>query len=112
MSLMNEKEQRIAAIALMLFGAAAMIPFADDGYYLSLCVNIVMYAVLCTAWTLFSGPTHYISLATAAFFGIGTYSVGLGIDSLPFPLLVAIAAVASGILAGLVGLATLRLSGV
>ena len=112
MSLMNEKEQRIAAIALMLFGAAAMIPFADDGYYLSLCVNIVMYAVLCTAWTLFSGPTHYISLATAAFFGIGTYSVGLGIDTLPFPLLVAIAAVASGVLAGLVGVATLRLSGV
>ena len=112
MSLMNEKEQRIAAIALVLFGAAAMIPFADDGYYLSLCVNIVMYAVLCTAWTLFSGPTHYISLATAAFFGVGTYSVGLGIDTLPFPLLVAIAAVASGILAGLVGVATLRLSGV
>jgi len=112
MSLMNDKERRIAAIALVLFGAAAMIPFADDGYYLSLCVNIVMYAVLCTAWTLFSGPTHYISLATAAFFGVGTYSVGLGIDALPFPLLVAIAAVASSVLAGLVGIATLRLSGV
>lgn len=109
---MNDKEQRAAAIAVVLFGAAAMIPFADDGYYLSLCVNIAMYAVLCTAWTLFSGPTHYISLATAAFFGVGTYSVGLGIDTLPFPLLILIAAVASSVLAGLVGLATLRLSGV
>ena len=109
---MNDREQRVAAVALLLFGAAAAIPLADDGYYLSLSVNIAMYAVLCTAWTLFSGPTHYISLATAAFFGIGTYSVGLGIDTLPFPLLVAIAAVASGVLAGLVGLATLRLSGV
>ena len=37
---------------------------------------------------------------------------GVGIDTLPFPLLVAIAAVASGVLAGLVGVATLRLSGV
>ena len=109
---MNSKEQRTAAIAFLLFGAAAMIPLADEGYYLSLSVNIVMYVVLCTAWTLFSGPTHYISLATAAFFGIGTYSVGLGIDLLPFPVLLLVAAVASGILAGLVGVATLRLSGV
>ncbi|MFZ2100384.1 MAG: branched-chain amino acid ABC transporter permease [Oricola sp.] len=109
---MDAKEQRVTAIGLLLFGAAAAIPFADDGYYLSLSVNIVMYVVLCTAWTLFSGPTHYISLATAAFFGIGTYSVGLGIEVLPFPVLVAIAAVASSVLAGVVGLATLRLSGV
>ena len=109
---MNDKEQRIAAIALVLFGAAAMIPLADEGYYLSLAVNIAMYMVLCTAWTLFSGPTHYISLATAAFFGVGTYTVGLGIDTLPFPLLLAIAAVSASVLAGLVGLATLRLSGV
>lgn len=109
---LNEKEQRVAAIGLLCFAAAAAIPFADDGYYLSLSVNIAMYAVLCTAWTLFSGPTHYVSLATAAFFGVGTYSVGLGIEVLPFPLLVAIAAVAGGVLAGLVGLATLRLSGV
>lgn len=109
---LKEKEWRVAAVAILLFGVAAMIPLADDGYYLSLAVNIVMYVVLCTAWTLFSGPTHYISLATAAFFGMGTYSVGLGIDILPFPLLIAIGALAGGVLAGLVGMATLRLSGV
>jgi branched-chain amino acid transport system permease protein len=71
-----------------------------------------MYVVLCTAWSLFSGPTHYISLATAAFFGIGTYTVGLGLETLPFPALVLIAGGAAALLAGLVGLATLRLSGV
>ena len=87
MSWMSEKEQRIGAIALLGFAAAAAIPLADDGYYLSLSVNIAMYTVLCTAWTLFSGPTHYISLATAAFFGVGTYSVGLGIDVLQRELL-------------------------
>ncbi len=108
----SEKELRIAALAIIGFAAAAAIPLFDDGYYLSLSVNIALYAVLCTAWTLFSGPTHYISLATAAFFGIGTYTVGLGIDVLPFPILLAIAAIASGVLAGLVGVATLRLSGV
>jgi branched-chain amino acid transport system permease protein len=71
-----------------------------------------MYAALCTAWTLFSGPTHYISLATAAFFGIGAYTVGVGIDAAPFPVLVALAGLIAALVAGLVGAATLRLSGV
>ncbi|WP_193177390.1 branched-chain amino acid ABC transporter permease [Oricola nitratireducens] len=112
MTRLSEKELRIAVLAIVGFAAVATIPLFDDGYYLSLSVNIALYAVLCTAWTLFSGPTHYISLATAAFFGIGTYTVGLGIDVLPFPVLLVIAAIASGLLAGLVGVATLRLSGV
>ncbi len=105
-------EIRVGVLAALAFAAIACLPLFDEGYYLSLCLNIVMYAALCTAWTLFSGPTHYISLATAAFFGIGTYTVGMGIDALPFPVLVALAGLLSGIVAALVGLATLRLSGV
>ena len=35
------------------------------------------YAVLATAWALFSGPTRYVSLATVAFFGIGAYAVAV-----------------------------------
>jgi branched-chain amino acid transport system permease protein len=93
-------------------GAAAMLPLFDEGYDLSLALNMVMYAALCTAWTLFSGPTHYVSLATAAFFGLGTYAVGLGLDHMPFPVLVLIGGAVAAITAGLVGAATLRISGV
>lgn len=93
-------------------GAAATLPLFDEGYYLSLALNMVMYAALCTAWTLFSGPTHYVSLATAAFFGLGTYAVGLGLDHMPFPVLVLLGGAVAAILAGLVGGATLRISGV
>jgi branched-chain amino acid transport system permease protein len=93
-------------------GAAATLPLFDEGYYLSLALNMVMYAALCTAWTLFSGPTHYVSLATAAFFGLGTYAVGLGLEHLPFGALVLIGGAVAAILAGLVGAATLRISGV
>lgn len=103
---------KIGALSLLAFLAAATLPLFDQGYYLSISTNIVMYVVLCTAWTLFSGPTHYVSLATAAFFGIGTYSVALGIGFLPFPVLLLVAALVSGLMAGLVGMATLRLSGV
>ncbi|WP_238367370.1 branched-chain amino acid ABC transporter permease [Mesobacterium pallidum] len=91
---------------------AALLPLTGDGYLISLGVTIAMYTVLATSWALFSGPTHYISLATAAFFGVGTYVTGAGIDHLPYWTLLPIAAVVGGVLAALVGLATLRLSGV
>ncbi len=94
------------------FLLAALLPLVDSGYVLSLGVTVAMYTVLSTSWALFSGPTHFISLATAAFFGLGMYVVGGGLDYLPFPTLVAIAGCVGAALAALIGLATLRLSGV
>ena len=32
-----------------------------------------MNIVLTLSWTIFSGPTRYISLCSAAFFGVGVY---------------------------------------
>jgi branched-chain amino acid transport system permease protein len=112
MMALTQKEWRVAGIGAAALCLLALLPLVDQGYYLALAVNIAMYVVLCTAWTLFSGPTHYISLATAAFFGIGTYAVALGLDILPFPLLALVGGLGGGLLAGIVGVATLRLSGV
>jgi len=109
---LTDREWQIGTLGVMALGVAALIPQFGSGYVISLSVNIAMYTVLCTAWAMFSGPTHYISLATAAFFGIGTYTVALGLESLPFPVLVLIAGGAAALLAALVGFATLRLSGV
>jgi branched-chain amino acid transport system permease protein len=99
-------------LAALAFGVCALLPFDDSGYWLGLGVTIAMFTTLATSWALFSGPTHYISLATAAFFGVGTYVTGLGIDTLPFWALVGLAGLIGAVLAALVGLATLRLSGV
>ncbi len=109
MSAINRGKFTLVALA---FGTAALLPFFDTGYWLSLGVSLAMYAVLATSWTLFSGPTHYISLATAAFFGTGMYVVGGGVDLLPYPALVLIAALTGAVLATLVGLTTMRISGV
>lgn len=100
------------AAGAALLALAAFLPAIDTGYWLSLGVTIVMYTVLATSWALFSGPTRYISLATAAFFGVGMYVVGGGIGLLPYPVLILVAAVAGAILSALIGLSTLRLSGV
>lgn len=109
---LTAQELRVGAAGAAVAALAALLPLFDQAYYLSLGVNMMLYAALCTAWSLFSGPTHYVSLASAAFFGLGTYAVALWIDYLPFPVLVLLGAVVAAVLAGLVGAATLRLSGV
>lgn len=109
---MKAAEKKAFAGGVIALAIAACLPLVDTGYWLSLGITIVMYTVLATSWALFSGPTHYIALSTAAFFGMGMYVVGGGIELLPFPVLVVIAAVAGALLSALIGLSTLRLSGV
>jgi branched-chain amino acid transport system permease protein len=109
---MTATETRDVTLGAVLLALAAALPFVAGPYLLTISVGIAMYTVLATSWALFSGPTHYISLATAAFFGVGTYTTGLGIEHLPYWALLPIAGLIGGVLAALVGLATLRLSGV
>jgi len=105
-------ETRNLLVAVLIFVAAAGVPFVANGYALTLAISIAMYAGLSTSWLLFSGPTNYIALSTAAFFGIGMYTVAGGIGIVPYPVLILAAAVAGAALAFVVGLATLRVSGV
>ena len=109
---MSGREKRVLIVVALVFVALAFLPLADTGVWLSLGVEIAMYTVLATSWTLFSGPTHYISLATAALFGLGMYVIGGGIELLPFPILVLLAAIVGAVLSAIIGLATLRISGV
>jgi branched-chain amino acid transport system permease protein len=108
----SARDMRNLAVALILLLTAATVPLVGSGYMLSIGVSIAMYTVLATSWTLFSGPTNYISLATAAFFGIGMYTVAGGLDLAPYPMLVLAAAIIGAVFAAVVGLATLRVSGV
>jgi branched-chain amino acid transport system permease protein len=71
-----------------------------------------MYIIITVSWTMFSGPTGYISLAPAAFFGVGVYtSAVLGLV-LPLPAVIGLASTVSFCLALLVGALTLRLRGI
>lgn len=100
---------------LVVLGGAAIVatlPAVAGSYWMALLVNILMYSVLATAWALFSGPTHYVSLATAAFFGLGAYTMAFLGEKLPLPLVYPAAALIGAVIATIVGLSTLRLSGV
>lgn len=104
---------RGGAILLAVLAASAL-PLLADGYWLSIAVTIMMYTALATSWALFSGPTHYIALSTGAFYGIGGYLVATGMSDFgtSFWSMMAIAPFVAALLAGAIGIATLRLSGV
>jgi branched-chain amino acid transport system permease protein len=99
----------VSALLVLL----ALLPAQLEGeYFLSLGINMLQFGVLATAWALFSGPTRYISLATTAFFGIGAYTVAVLGEVLPWPVVLMVSLLIGSVIALLVGLSTLRLSGV
>lgn len=101
-----------AAFFLALLIGLACLPLYAGEYTVTLMIGMTGYVVLATAWGLFSGPTRYVSLATVAFFGIGAYTVGVLSETLPYALVLLVAALVGLVVALLVGLATLRLAGV
>lgn len=99
----------LSAVAVALL---ALAPFVFDAYGIGLIVGLLGYAVLASAWAMFSGPTRYISLATVAFFGVGAYTVAVLSEVLPWPLVLLSAVAVGASLALVVGLSTLRVAGI
>jgi branched-chain amino acid transport system permease protein len=89
-----------------------VLPFYAHGYTIVLLSSIFMYIIITVSWAIFSGPTGYISLASAAFFGVGIYTSAILASALPMPLVIGIGGLASFCLAFIVGALTLRLRGI
>jgi branched-chain amino acid transport system permease protein len=61
----------VPALLLIILLLLVALPYARPGYTVVLVYTILMYIILTMSWVLFSGPTGYLSLAPAAFFGVG-----------------------------------------
>jgi branched-chain amino acid transport system permease protein len=107
-----KKKILVLAALLVVFVALALVPTITQGYWVTLITEILRYAILTVAWVIFSGPTGYMSLATAAFFGVGFYIAAVLNGPLPFAVVIIVAGIASFVIALLVGALTLRLKGV
>ncbi len=112
MSGFRERPSRvtIAALATGVL-ALAVAPWVLNEFLLSLALTCLMYAGLAVSWAMFSGATNYLSLATAAFFGIGAYVTALGYESLTYPVSVFLGGLAASAFAAIVGVAILHLRG-
>jgi len=106
----NRAIAAIATLAVLVAGLAVM-PWLLSDYSLALMINVMCYLVLTIAWALFSGTTRLVSLATSAFFGVGMYTVAMSIKILPLYAAFALAIGLGAALALVVGVLTLRISG-
>lgn len=99
-------------LTLVILVLLATFPLYASAYGIILVTDILMFVILALSWALFSAPTGYISLAPAAFFGVGIYTSAILGKQLPLPLVVFLGGVMSFCLALLVGALTLRLKGI
>jgi branched-chain amino acid transport system permease protein len=113
--LLKEGKRRLlisGGILLPALALLATLPIYAAGYTPILMTTLIMYTILAVSWALFSGPTGYMSLAPAAFFGVGIYTAALLGEYVPLPVFIFIGGLASFIVAIGVGALTLRLRGI
>ena len=103
----------LIALAVFIVVYAVVCAFVRNSYYQLMLTLVPIWAVMGLSWNLLSGYTGLISFGHAAFFGLGAYTVTLGLAlwnitpwfGIPFGMLVGAAA------AFLIGLPTFRLRG-
>jgi len=99
-------------LLLIILVLLATLSLHASTYTVILLTSILMYVVMTVSWVIFSAPTGYISLAPAAFFGVGIYTSAILGNKLPLPIVIFVGGLASFCLALLVGALTLRLKGI
>ncbi len=102
---------RDGLVLFALTGWAVAVPGFGSEFMVSMALTCLMYVALATSWTLFCGATRYLSLATAAFFGIGAYVSALTLDQLPWLVVIALGGLIAALVAVLMGSAVLHLRG-
>lgn len=111
-SAVTSKRLFLSGLLFLVFVLLGFLPLYASAYTVILLTAIFMYIVLTVSWVIFSGPTGYISLAPAAFFGVGIYTSAILGKAFPLPVVISMGALASFCLALLVGALTLRLRGI
>jgi branched-chain amino acid transport system permease protein len=106
---------RIISLAILaaIFIVLALLPvLMPESYWVTRISEYMRYSILAISWVLFSGPTGYMSLATAAFYGLGFYTAAILNGPLPFAVVIILAGIGAFIVAAAIGALTLRLRGV
>ena len=107
------KKARVATASIVVVAVVlVLLPLFLSDYVMSVFILLFANIALATAWSFFSGATRYISLATAAFFGVGIYVLAVAHVYVPVPVALVAAAIIGFLIALVVGLSTLRLRGV
>jgi branched-chain amino acid transport system permease protein len=98
---------------LVLAAAVAGFPYLVNGYWLSVGVLAMFYAIVTASWALLAGYAGQFSFGHMAFVSLGAYTSGLLVDwfGVPVPLGIAAGVVMCGIVGSGVGFVGLRMRG-
>lgn len=101
----------LAAAIVGVLALSSLVP--EQGYTLNIVMQAATYAIAVAGLVVVLGYCGQISLAQAAFFGLGAYGVALGtVDfGLPFFVALAVGVALAGVFGVALGLASLRLGG-
>ena len=102
----------LVGLFVLLLVFVVTFPLYARAYDVRVLTIVLLYVILAVSWAMFSGTTGYMSLAPAAFFGLGIYSMATLQNYLPFPVIIVTGGLVAFALALLIGLVTLRLRGI
>src|SRR5919202_1477632 len=104
---------RAGFIAVLLVLVFFVLPSLTSNYWLQICTQVVVYAVVALGLNVLVGRVGMVSLGQIALLALGGWiGLRLGFGSgLPFPVLLLAAGVVTGLMGVIVGLPALRLSG-
>ncbi len=110
---MSERQIHVRDWLLLfaLAGWALALPSYASEFVVSMALTCLMYVALASSWGLFCGTTRYLSLATAAFFGIGAYTGALTLEHLAWSQAIGLGALVAAAVALVMGAAVLHLRG-
>src|SRR5437588_9212089 len=97
------------AVAILLLSFVVL----KSAYYQLVLTQVLLWAVLALAWNILSGYSGYFSFGHAAFWGLGAYTVALGMidfDLTPW-LTIPLCGVVGALAGAVIGYPTFRLRG-
>jgi len=105
--------RRAARTALAALAVALFLPWLRDDYALVLATDVLIAALFAASLQFIMGPGGMTSFGHAAYFGVGAYAAAIAFKhGWPMPAALALAPVAAGIAAWLLGGFAVRLAGV
>jgi branched-chain amino acid transport system permease protein len=107
----THKKSLLVAFLVLLLIFLTTFPLYGGVYHVRVLIAVLTFVILAASWAMFSGSTGYMSLAPAAFFGLGIYTMCVLEKELPFLIIIVIGGLVAFAFALLVGLVTLRLKG-
>jgi branched-chain amino acid transport system permease protein len=101
----------LAAFAIVL--AALPVVVLQEGFYMTVVSEMLIFGVLALSWDLVGGQTGYPSFGNMAFFGVGAYTTAILTKdfAVSFPAAFVVAGVLAAVFALVIGAIVLRLRG-